>query len=74
MLSLGATFAPILLGVGFDVIEGFGPVLLTVTGSVALGPSVGHWYAEQYSRGLLTAGLRAVLMLVALVSFNASYS
>ncbi len=63
MLSWGATFTPIFLAAEFGV-EDLGVAYLILSGAVVLGPSVGHWYAEQYSRGLLTAGLRALMVVV----------
>ena len=70
MLSLGATFAPILLGAESGVFEDLGVTYLIFSGALVLGPSVGHWYAEQYSRGLLTAGLRALMVVVFLSNFH----
>ena len=69
MLSLGATFAPILLSAEFGV-EDLGVAYLILSGALALGPSVGHWYAEQYSRGLLTAGLRVLMVALFLNHFH----
>ena len=70
MLSLGATFAPILLGAESGVFEDLGVTYLIFSGALVLGPSVGHWYAEQYSRGLLTAGLRVLMVALFLNHFH----
>jgi hypothetical protein len=42
--------------------------LIMVTGGWILGPSAGHWYAEQHSRGWTSAFVRAVAFGVGLIS------
>ncbi len=62
-LSLGATVVP--TAVGLALFYGSLPAsLISLTGGVVFGPSIGHWYAEQAGRGWLTVGLRALLWVV----------
>jgi len=56
-LSLGTTVIP--AGLGFLVKNYY----LSATG-IIVGPSVGHFYANQWSRGLKSAGLRAGIIAV----------
>jgi hypothetical protein len=64
--SLGATAIPIYAGIEADKNgEGFLAGLLIATG-VIIGPSVGHFYAEQEKRGILTISLRASIAIVSL--------
>jgi len=42
--------------------------LIAVSGGWILGPSAGHWYAEQHSRGWTSAFVRAVAFGVGLIS------
>jgi hypothetical protein len=64
--SLGATAVPIYAGIEADKNgEGFLAGLLIMTG-VIIGPSAGHFYAEQEKRGILTISLRASIAIVSL--------
>ncbi len=75
MLSLGATVGPMVLGVAVEEADlGSNAAVLLFTGGLVVGPSVGHWYAEQNERGWLTAGLRLLLVAVLLGSFFEGYS
>ena len=63
--SLGATLGPAALGLGLASAGGWndnqgtlGVGLAVASAGVLMGPSVGHWYAEQYGRGVLSMFLR----------------
>jgi hypothetical protein len=53
-LSFFSTAVPVAVGAGMGNGGGAGVFL----GGVVVGPSVGHFYAGQVTRGLVTAGLR----------------
>ena len=63
-LSLGASVIPIGTGLGirFGMENNYGLGLAAV--GVIVGPSVGHFYANQWGRGLKSAGLRAGIITV----------
>jgi len=67
-LSLGATVIPLSLAIAINENDFFDYSLL-ISG-IVIGPSVGHWYAGQYSRGWLTAGLRLGIGLSGAVTFG----
>ncbi len=63
--SLGATLVPTALGLGLASAGGWndnqgtlGVGLVVASAGVLMGPSAGHWYAEQYGRGALSMFLR----------------
>lgn len=59
ILSLGATLAPVLIGIP---LLGLGPTnygLITIGAGLAFGPSVGHVYAGEYAHAALMTLLRA---------------
>lgn len=60
LLSLGATVIPI--GIGWKM--GFENNLYLIGFGVIIGPSTGHFYAEQWGHGWKSAGLRAGIMAV----------
>jgi hypothetical protein len=59
-LALGATIIPIAIGYSTD----FDHMWWFAASGFAIGPSVGHFYASQWGRGLTTAGLRAGLLAI----------
>lgn len=71
--SLGATVAPVALGyrLALDGTSNEGGLLL-MTGGMVLGPSVGHWYAEQAGRGWITVGLRFLMVVVFFAGYDYS--
>ena len=46
---------------------------MLVASGATLGPSAGHFYAKQFSRGLKTAGLRIGFVGVGTIGFLASF-
>lgn len=63
LLALGSTFAPVGAGVGM-ILAGDGDVdlagALLIGAGALIGPSLGHFYANEWGRGLATVGLRAL--------------
>jgi len=57
-LALGATIVPIAVGYSLD----FDQTWWLAASGLTLGPSAGHFYAQQWGRGLWTTGLRAGLL------------
>jgi len=75
MLSLGATVGPMLFGVAVEESDlGSNAAVLLFTGGLVVGPSVGHWYAEQAVRGWFTAGLRALFLVWFITAFDDVYN
>ncbi|MGB9720946.1 MAG: hypothetical protein ACPL28_05640 [bacterium] len=59
--SMGATLFPVMIGIsGFSFMPWRVNVGIVLSG-IAIGPSMGHFYAEQPLRGLATIGLRTAL-------------
>jgi hypothetical protein len=67
--SLGATLIPIALG--FKLEENVGDkAFIVVTLGLIVGPSAGHFYAEQMKRGLKSTGLRLGLSVITLIALG----
>lgn len=65
-LALAATIIPIAIAYNTD----FDHTWWLAVSGLAIGPSVGHFYASQWGRGLTTAGLRTGLLAIG-VNFTA---
>ncbi len=70
LASVGATLLPTVFGgiVGLTIDTGVGIGLLSL--GWILGPSAGHWYAEQAGRGWLTVGIRTGLYVLGFVALT----
>ena len=71
LLSLSATLIPFTVGVlSADQGEGAGSFLL-ITSGLLLGPSAGHWYAKQKTRGWITVGIRTGIGIMSIILSDA---
>jgi len=65
-------------GNGAVVAAGFGVAVLSGIGflysSLIIGPSAGHWYAQQHSRGWKSLALRAGLAALGIAFFYLAYA
>jgi len=69
-LTLSASGVVVPIATGF-VIE---PRAVLFATGVMIGPSIGHWYAGQWGRGLVTIGLRLGGVALGAVGYSAAWS
>lgn len=75
LLSLGATIVPAVAGLKImqEGEKGDTAGLLLIISGATLGPSLGHFYAKQRSRGLITALIRGGLVFLAISTIEACF-
>lgn len=77
LLSLGATIVPAVVGIkimqGGDTTKNDTAGLLLIISGATIGPSLGHFYAKQRSRGLITALIRGGLVFLAISTIEACF-
>ncbi len=76
--SLGATLIPVSIGLGGLAIPDSNTksrvAILGFSSGLIIGPSAGHWYAQQHSRGWESFALRAGLAALGIASFYVAYA
>lgn len=76
--SLGATLIPVSIGLGGLAIPDSNTksriAILGFSSGLIIGPSAGHWYAQQHSRGWKSLALRAGLAALGIASFYLAYA
>ncbi len=69
-LSLGATLIPCTIGYSVESEENNVGFWSLIVPGITIGPSVGHFYANQWKRGLTTAGLRLGILGAGIIWFH----
>ncbi len=73
-LSLAATAIPITAGFLVESDENNVAVWTLMVPGIIVGPSVGHFYANQWRRGLITTGVRLGILGAGIIAFNVAVS